>query len=467
MGGFMAREKKDIFVSYGTKAFKQEWEEAKRELLEKKDGTKISRKKGGFSHSFIKLNGQVYILGHSEEKEVPHRIGKGSFGTVKYLMDEHDNVFAVKIEKTDGKDISSATSESIIAKALGLNIGDRQLRDDKNKYYSVMHYLGQNLKAYLVHNKTIPPTQRIDMAIQICLQVDNIHGKKIVHRDIKPDNFVIDENGKISLIDFGLANYLDDKDEFALLEGEWLDGTPAYLPITKSEHSNLNKETQYKETQSALVDRKRKMGHIGTDITAVKRVLLSDITPGEALFTQRQLQRTLLVPEAISENINKNNIYFEKPLKKVSRTELRSLAAMLIQFKNDLVEARVVDRESFKKAQVERKELYDDKKYATIIKQKNKQDELIQGYLGTAPLIDLDIEEEGGELFKVEEISGKSLAGKGVIVEQLRIYGGESSRTTLFGGKDKTSIEVPENKTGKVEIDEQNLGSVIPTKGNG
>lgn len=56
-----------------------------------------------------------------------------------------------------------------------------------------------------------PPTleQTLDLATQICNVLDHAHSRGIVHRDIKSENILVDEQGQIKIMDFGLAHSLD------------------------------------------------------------------------------------------------------------------------------------------------------------------------------------------------------------------------------------------------------------------
>ena len=46
---------------------------------------------------------------------------------------------------------------------------------------------------------------------QIVSAVEHMHNARVIHRDIKLQNFMLDQNGDIVIIDFGLSNSLDEK----------------------------------------------------------------------------------------------------------------------------------------------------------------------------------------------------------------------------------------------------------------
>lgn len=67
--------------------------------------------------------------------------------------------------------------------------------------------------------------RRVELLIQVCDAVDHAHRRLIVHRDIKPTNILVDEDGQVKLLDFGIARLLDDT---AIDRTQTLAMTPAW-----------------------------------------------------------------------------------------------------------------------------------------------------------------------------------------------------------------------------------------------
>jgi eukaryotic-like serine/threonine-protein kinase len=77
-----------------------------------------------------------------------------------------------------------------------------QIDEHENNIFIVMEYVeGQTLK----DKQNIPLKQAIEIAIQIADGLGAAHEKGIVHRDIKPDNIMIRKDGRVQIMDFGLA----------------------------------------------------------------------------------------------------------------------------------------------------------------------------------------------------------------------------------------------------------------------
>jgi len=77
---------------------------------------------------------------------------------------------------------------------------------DRTRTYMVMEWVeGRPLRQVLNQQRKLPAERVVELALAICDALDYIHGNGVVHRDLKPENIIIDAQGRIKLIDFGIA----------------------------------------------------------------------------------------------------------------------------------------------------------------------------------------------------------------------------------------------------------------------
>jgi beta-lactam-binding protein with PASTA domain/tRNA A-37 threonylcarbamoyl transferase component Bud32 len=77
---------------------------------------------------------------------------------------------------------------------------------EQDFHYLVMEYVeGQNLKEIIVQKAPVDPLEAIDYLIQILDALEHAHESGVVHRDIKPHNILVTNNGKVKVTDFGIA----------------------------------------------------------------------------------------------------------------------------------------------------------------------------------------------------------------------------------------------------------------------
>ena len=98
---------------------------------------------------------------------------------------------------------------------------------DGDQPFIVMEYLaGESLRQVLNRVPSLPDAATADLAVQSLSALSHAHDVRIVHRDLKPGNILISPEGKVKLVDFGVAKSLHDTTEITV-HGSFV-GTAAY-----------------------------------------------------------------------------------------------------------------------------------------------------------------------------------------------------------------------------------------------
>ncbi len=167
-------------------------------------------------------------------------LGRGSFATVYIARDTKNNrIYAVKIMhiefSDDGEllarfqreaDILSQLSDSHIVKIFDYG-------DESDIHYILMDYIdGQNLKYHTLTQGPMDAFRALDYAKQIAMGLDAAYKHGVVHRDIKPQNIVINSQDVVKITDFGLAR---SRETVTLTQSNVFMGTAYYIPPEQAE----------------------------------------------------------------------------------------------------------------------------------------------------------------------------------------------------------------------------------------
>ncbi len=171
----------------------------------------------------------------NDRYEIIRAIGEGGMANVYLAKDTIlDRKVAVKILRgdlaEDEKFVRRFQREAISASSLNdPNIVEvYDVGEDDGKYFIVMEYVqGLTLKQLIKKRGSLTLPEVVDIMLQLTSAVAHAHESYIIHRDIKPQNVVILEDGRVKIMDFGIA--------VALNAGEFTQtnsvmGTVYYIP---------------------------------------------------------------------------------------------------------------------------------------------------------------------------------------------------------------------------------------------
>ncbi len=95
-------------------------------------------------------------------------------------------------------------------------------------YYAMPRVRGKTVKKHIAELGQLPFDEAIHFLRELAEGLAYAHEHGVVHRDIKPSNLMIDRNGRVQILDFGIAKALSKKGSTLSISGELL-GSPEYM----------------------------------------------------------------------------------------------------------------------------------------------------------------------------------------------------------------------------------------------
>jgi serine/threonine protein kinase/Tfp pilus assembly protein PilF len=177
--------------------------------------------------------------------QIIEELGKGGMGTVYKVLDTHINEkVALKVLKpeiaADRKTIERFSNELKFARKIShrnvCRMHDLGKAEETN--FITMEYVqGEDLKSMLQMMGQLSPGQIVSIGKQVCDGLTEAHSLGVIHRDLKPQNIMIDKGGNAKIMDFGIARSIREK---GITGPSVLIGTPEYMSPEQAEAKEVD-----------------------------------------------------------------------------------------------------------------------------------------------------------------------------------------------------------------------------------
>ncbi|NIM58167.1 MAG: protein kinase [Candidatus Aminicenantes bacterium] len=180
--------------------------------------------------------------------EIIEELGKGGMGRVYRVEDKKiKEEVALKLIKpdvaSDKKTIERFSNELKMARKIAHRNVCRMydLGEEKGTHYITMEYVpGEDLKRLIKKVGQFSAGKTIFMARQVCEGLAEAHRLRVVHRDLKPQNIMVDEDGNARIMDFGIARTVKGK---GLTGAGVMVGTPEYMSPEQAEVKEVDQRS--------------------------------------------------------------------------------------------------------------------------------------------------------------------------------------------------------------------------------
>jgi eukaryotic-like serine/threonine-protein kinase len=180
--------------------------------------------------------------------EIVSLLGEGGMGAVYKALDrELDRPVALKLIRPE-----LASNPSILARFKQELLLSRQVTHknvirifdlgdaDGVKFITMEFVEGKDLRALIHETKKFPPEEAVEIMRQVCQALEAAHAVGVIHRDLKPQNIMRDQNARILVMDFGLARTMEGE---GMTQVGALVGTMEYMSPEQALGKNLDQRS--------------------------------------------------------------------------------------------------------------------------------------------------------------------------------------------------------------------------------
>lgn len=155
-------------------------------------------------------------------------LGSGGFGAV-YLAEDTwiDKRVALKVPHRQNLDFGELLREPRLLASLNHPniVGILTAEKEEGVFFIVMEYVpGETLEALIEREGPLDLGRALDYGCQICNAVDHAHRQGVIHRDLRPANVLVTEDGLLKVADFGTSRFLE-----IAAHGTTVIGSPPYM----------------------------------------------------------------------------------------------------------------------------------------------------------------------------------------------------------------------------------------------
>ncbi|HEX7087395.1 MAG TPA: protein kinase [Vicinamibacterales bacterium] len=156
-------------------------------------------------------------------------LGSGGFGTVYLAQDTWlDKKVAIKVpHRQQNLDLGELLHEPRLLGSLShpniVSVVTAEKQD--GVFFIVMEYVaGETLETIIAREGALDLTRALDVTVQIANAVDYAHRQNVIHRDLRPGNVLVNEQGLVKVADFGTSRVLE-----IAAHGTTVIGSPPYM----------------------------------------------------------------------------------------------------------------------------------------------------------------------------------------------------------------------------------------------